>query len=483
MLCSLCVGNGVAVRSSQNNICDYLLPGKNLLLQTQLVDHVASVRPNIFVGRRENSALYHKWYYEVIIDYIEQKTHMLPHLRIGWANVIGYIPYPGGGEKWGGNGVGDDLYSFGYDGRYLWTGGRSILVTEREKIMYLKKGDIIGCSLDLTIPVMTFTLNNRIVSGSFRDFNLEGMFFPVVSCSSNVSCRFLLGGDHGRLRFEPPTSEFSPLYESVLAHQSFSLEPCFYFGNLKKGVFSGPLPVEDESLVFVPNPVDTSNIILPHYVESIRDKLAENIHETWAMNKIEVGWQYDEYRNDFEKTHPCLVTYSQLPEFEKIADSQLAIQTLKSILALGYLITLDKPPSRIKTLRLPNEPFLQPNGYKPTPLDLNAIQLTPKLEELVEKLAENTHNLWAKERILQKWTYGLNEDLVLKRSPHLVTYKNVDDLIKKANKDTASETVKTLLVYGYILDSPTGDQQSEEIQSKRHDVDVAKYRSTFRTYR
>lgn len=41
VLNSLCVGNGVAVRSSQNNICDYLLPGKNLLLQTQLVDHVA----------------------------------------------------------------------------------------------------------------------------------------------------------------------------------------------------------------------------------------------------------------------------------------------------------------------------------------------------------------------------------------------------------------------------------------------------------
>jgi hypothetical protein len=33
-----------------------------------------------------------------------------------------YIPYPGGGEKWGGNGVGDDLYSYGFDGAYLWTG-------------------------------------------------------------------------------------------------------------------------------------------------------------------------------------------------------------------------------------------------------------------------------------------------------------------------------------------------------------------------
>lgn len=33
-----------------------------------------------------------------------------------------YVAYPGGGEKWGGNGVGDDLYSYGFDGAQLWTG-------------------------------------------------------------------------------------------------------------------------------------------------------------------------------------------------------------------------------------------------------------------------------------------------------------------------------------------------------------------------
>lgn len=31
-------------------------------------------------------------------------------------------------------------------------------------------------------------------------------------------------------------------------------------------------------------------------------------------------------------------------------------------------------------------------------------------------------------------------------------------MIKKANRDTASETVRTLLVYGYNLDPPTGEQ-------------------------
>lgn len=76
---------------------------------------------------------------------------------------------------------------------------------------------------------------------------------------------------------------------------------------------------------------------------------------------------------------------------------------------MGYHITMDKPPSRIKTLRLPNDPFCQSNGYKPAPLDLANVTLSSKLEELVDQLAENTHNVWAKDRIAQGWTYGLNE--------------------------------------------------------------------------
>ncbi|KAK6622641.1 hypothetical protein RUM43_008483 [Polyplax serrata] len=476
VLCSLCVGNGVAVRSSQNNICDFLLPGKNLLLQTQLVDHVASVRPNIFVGRVEGSAVYQKWYFEVTLDHIEQTTHLKPHLRIGWANTTGYVPYPGGGEKWGGNGVGDDLYSYGFDGAYLWTGGRNTKVVEGTTEPFIKKGDIIGVALDLTVPVITFTFNGTHVKGSFRDFNLDGMFFPVISCSSKLSCRFLLGGDHGRLKFIPP-DEFSPLIECLMPQQILSIDPCFYFGNLNKSVLAGPWLVEGDT-AFVPNPVDTSSVTLPTYVESIRDKLAENIHEMWAMNKIEAGWTFGDRRDDVRKIHPCLTQFEKLPPAEKRYDSQLAIQTLKTILALGYYITTDKPSSRIKQVRLPNEPFMQPNGYKPAPLDLSAVTLTPKMEELVDHLAENTHNLWAKERIQQGWTYGLNEASDLNtKSPHLVPYAKVDEAIKKANRDTASETVRTLLVYGYNLDPPTGEQDALLAEANKHKE------QDFRTYR
>ena len=73
----------------------------------------------------------------------------------------------------------------------------------------------------------------------------------------------------------------------------------------------------------------------------------------------------------------------------------------RTIIALGFNISVDKPPARIRTVRLPNEPYLQHNGYKPAPLDLSAVDLNAKMEELVDKLAENTHNVWARERISQ----------------------------------------------------------------------------------
>jgi len=41
VLCSLCVCHGVAVRSNQHLICDNLLPRRDLLLQTRLVNHVS----------------------------------------------------------------------------------------------------------------------------------------------------------------------------------------------------------------------------------------------------------------------------------------------------------------------------------------------------------------------------------------------------------------------------------------------------------
>lgn len=54
-----------------------------------------------------------------------------------------------------------------------------------------------------------------------------------------------------------------------------------------------------------------------------------------------------------------------------------------------------------------------------------------------------------------------------RRSPHLVPYSKVDDAIKKANRETASETVRTLLAYGYSLDPPTNESGES---GRQHDT-------------
>ncbi|XP_014664675.1 PREDICTED: ryanodine receptor-like [Priapulus caudatus] len=473
VLCSLCVGNGMAVRSSQNHICDNLLPSKDLLLQTSLVDHVSSMRPNIFVCVMEGSAMYKKWYFEAVIDYIESSTHLMPHLRIGWANTEGYKPYPGGGENWGGNGVGDDLYSYGFDGGRVWAGGKSNSVQYYPSSQGFSKGDVIGCFLDFTVPEIAFSLNGVKVNGVFRNFNTTGLFFPCISLSAKVSARFMFGNEHGKFRYGPH-DDFSPIIESMLPREQLRIEPCMNFGDIPRNMIGGPIQLPAH-IAFIPTTVDTSKVVLPNYIDTtidgIREKLAENIHELWSVSKIEAGYTWGEVNDEQRKKNVCLTTFEKLPETEKNYNIALAQETLKTFFALGYHIRFDKPPGRLKTLKLPNH-FLMANGYKPTPLDMRDIPLNEKMEKLVDLLADNTHNVWARDHIQMQWTYGLSEDHTMKRSPHLVPYDKVDDSIKKKNRDTASETVRTLMAYGYGLDSPPdvadsgmSSQNIEEITS------------------
>lgn len=72
------------------------------------------------------------------------------------------------------------------------------------------------------------------------------------------SCRFLLGGDHGQLKNGPPEGH-TAIIEALFPGETLSIDPCFYFGTLNKGLLSGPLPV-NENTAFVPTPVDTTSV-------------------------------------------------------------------------------------------------------------------------------------------------------------------------------------------------------------------------------
>lgn len=91
--------------------------------------------------------------------------------------------------------------------------------------------------------------------------------------------------------------------------------------------------------MYIPNPVDISNISLTPELEKIAEQLSKNTHEIWSSGKIADGWKFGETTNCDLKEHASLIPYEQLSESEKDYDRRTTIGTIKTLLALGYTIT------------------------------------------------------------------------------------------------------------------------------------------------
>ena len=91
--------------------------------------------------------------------------------------------------------------------------------------------------------------------------------------------------------------------------------------------------------MYIPKPIDTSDVQLNEELLALTEKLAQNTHEVWAAGRISEGWSYGEKRDDIKKETPCLIPYEQLSESEKEYDRNTAMETIKLIFKLGYKIS------------------------------------------------------------------------------------------------------------------------------------------------
>ena len=87
---------------------------------------------------------------------------------------------------------------------------------------------------------------------------------------------------------------------------------------------------------YIPRPIDLSDVELSEDLNELREAIAENAHDVWAVERQEQGWTYGPQRNDATKQTPCMVAYSQLPDSEKKFDREMAMNTLKLLKKLGY---------------------------------------------------------------------------------------------------------------------------------------------------
>lgn len=85
-----------------------------------------------------------------------------------------------------------------------------------------------------------------------------------------------------------------------------------------------------------PKPIDLSDVELTEDLNELREAIAENAHDVWAVERQAQGWTYGEQRDDNKKETPCMVPYSQLPDSEKTFDRDMAMHTLKLVKKLGY---------------------------------------------------------------------------------------------------------------------------------------------------
>ena len=89
---------------------------------------------------------------------------------------------------------------------------------------------------------------------------------------------------------------------------------------------------------YEPNPIDTSEVVIPDELLELSEQIAKNVHEVWSAGRIAEGWVYGKERNDERMETPCLIPYEELPEIEKDYDRHTAMETIKLILKLGYKI-------------------------------------------------------------------------------------------------------------------------------------------------
>lgn len=89
--------------------------------------------------------------------------------------------------------------------------------------------------------------------------------------------------------------------------------------------------------------------------------------------------------------------------------------------------------------------------YDPQPIDVRDFQLTSDLEELIEAIAENCHDVWARARMDDGWTYGEKRDDDHKKHPDLVPYSDLTEEEKKYDRKMARGTLELVQRLGYKI--------------------------------
>jgi len=95
--------------------------------------------------------------------------------------------------------------------------------------------------------------------------------------------------------------------------------------------------------------------------------------------------------------------------------------------------------------------------YRPDPIDTAGVKLSPRLNDLIERLAANNHDHWALKRIEEGWTFGPERNDKSKTHPDLIPYEELPDSEKEYDRRSVVETLKAMVTLGYSVEKTSKD--------------------------
>ena len=171
---------------------------------------------------------------------------------------------------------------------------------------------------------------------------------------------------------------------------------------------------------------------------SVLEYLAICEHLRWTSSHIAMGYKYsaDEPKNELTKIHPSMKAYSKLDPLTKHYDWLVVKNSLKQIVDADNEknVPIEQECTPVENV-----------GYVPNPIDASDIVLPVELNELVEQMSENVHEVWAKSRMDQGWVLGPERNDEKRTHPCLVPYSELPEVEKDYDRDTALNTLKFII--------------------------------------
>lgn len=94
---------------------------------------------------------------------------------------------------------------------------------------------------------------------------------------------------------------------------------------------------------------------------------------------------------------------------------------------------------------------MKTSKYVPQPIDTADVKLPEELEQLIEQMSKNVHEVWAETRIKQGWTYGEQRNDDLKTHPCIIPYDELPEEEKEYDRNTSIGTLKLIMKLGFKI--------------------------------